>query len=345
VTPVETRPHRRRNPLTGQWVLVSPQRTMRPWQGQNEPRDEEDRPSYDPACYLCPGNRRAGGAVNPPYQTTFVFDNDFAALDPGAPGAAAAAPVEDELFHSEPVRGTCRVVCYSPRHDLTLADLPRADLLRVIDVWAAEVAALGERHAWVQVFENKGAVMGCSNPHPHGQIWATSSLPAEAVAEDQSQRIYLRRQGRPLLIDYADRERQAGARLVLENAHWQILVPFWAVWPFEIIILPRRLVPGLPELLPTERAALADALTSLMRAYDGLFDVSFPYSFGWHGAPRSPGASARAAEHWQLHGHVYPPLLRSATVKKYMVGYELLAEPQRDLTPEAAAERLRAVLR
>ena len=317
---------------------------MRPWQGQNEPRAEERRLAFDPGCYLCPGNRRAGGAVNPAYQGTFVFDNDFAALDPDAPEPprTEAAVPEDELLHSEPVRGTCRVVCYSPRHDLSLADLPEADLLRVIDVWAAEVASLGERHDWVQVFENKGSIMGCSNPHPHGQIWATSSLPAEALAEDRCQRDYLQRRGRPLLMEYAERERQAGARLVLENACWQVLVPFWAVWPFETIILPRRRVPGLPELLPAERAGLAEALSSLMAAYDRLFDVSFPYSFGWHGAPRS---SVAAAPHWQLHGHVYPPLLRSATVKKFMVGYEMLAEAQRDLTPEAAAERLRAVVR
>jgi UDPglucose--hexose-1-phosphate uridylyltransferase len=332
-------PHRRRNPLTGQWVLVSPHRLDRPWQGRTEPPPtRSDRPAHDPGCYLCPGNRRAGGAVNPDYRQTFVFDNDFSALRPdvGLPLPAAA----DDLLAAEAVAGTCRVVCFSPRHDLTLAELPPSDLERVIDTFAQETAALGARYPWVQAFENKGEIMGCSNPHPHGQIWASSSLPSEAALEDRAQRAYLEARGRPLLSAYAERERQEGARVVLETASFLVVVPFWAVWPFETLIVARPPVARLPDLGGAQRADLALALGRLLRAYDRLFDVQFPYSMGWHGAPFAPGPQ----DHWVLHAHLYPPLVRSATVKKFMVGYEMLAEPQRDLTPETAAERLRACL-
>ncbi len=329
-------PHRRRNPLTGQWVLVSPHRLDRPWQGRTETQARTQRPPYDPGCYLCPGNRRASGQVNPPYQDTFVFDNDFAALRPeAAPGAAG-----DPLLSVEAVAGTCRVVCFSPRHDLTLAELPPAQIDSVLATFAAETETLGRRYRWVQAFENKGELMGCSNPHPHGQIWASSSLPNEAAAEDDNQRAYLASQGRPLLIDYGARELREGVRVVLETPAWLVVVPFWAVWPFETLILPRRPVARLPELAADERRDLAGALGRLLAGYDRLFEVSFPYSMGWHGAPFDPGPQP----HWLLHGHVYPPLVRSATVKKFMVGYEMLAEPQRDLTAEAAAERLRQVL-
>jgi UDPglucose--hexose-1-phosphate uridylyltransferase len=345
----ESDPHRRFNPLTGQFVLVSPHRTKRPWQGQTEPAPRERRPAHDPACYLCPGNRRAQSDVNPDYTGTFVFDNDFSALLPevpdlpdGAQGAAYGSAF-DPLLKIEPVQGTCRVICFSPRHDLSLAEMNVGDIATVVDTWATQTAALGARYRWVQVFENKGAVMGCSNPHPHGQIWATTSLPNEATAEDRQQRTYRDEHGSPLLVDYAQRERDLGLRLVHESEHFMAVVPFWAVWPFEMLILPRHHVARLPDLTPEARADLAVFLRVLLGAYDRLFDVSFPYSMGWHGAPFEPGSDIPAGgnAHWQLHAHIYPPLLRSATVKKFMVGYEMLGEPQRDLTAEQAARRLR----
>ncbi len=383
-------PHRRRNPLTGEWILVSPQRTLRPWQGQVERAASARRPAYDPGCYLCPGNERAGGARNPDYRGTYVFTNDFPALLPealggsdraaagadGADGADGAQSLaigghgEAELLQAEAVRGTCRVVCFSPRHDLTLPEMGLAELRAVIDLWARETVALGARYRWVQVFENKGAAMGCSNPHPHGQIWALDALPTEPALEDGHQQAYHAGSGHVLLQDYADLEGLRGERVVLENEHWLALVPFWATWPFETLLLPRRHVSRLPDLDDEERAALADALKRLTTRYDNLFQTSFPYSMGWHGAPFAPapagaaagrpadriapalpdpGAGGRvdggagAVAHWQLHAHFYPPLLRSATVRKFMVGYEMLAEAQRDLTPEQAAERLRAL--
>lgn len=332
----ESQPHRRYNPLTGQWLLVSPHRNRRPWQGQNEIVAAARRPPFDPACYLCPGNRRAGSDVNPSYSATFVFDNDFSALLPGVPPADVdGAP--DSLLRTEPANGICRVICFSPRHDLTLAEMDVGAVTGVIDTWAAETAALGETYRWVQVFENKGAVMGCSNPHPHGQIWASSGLPSEADAEDRHQRAYFAAHGSSLLVDYAARERALALRVVCENDFFLAVVPFWATWPFETLILPRSQVLRLPDLGADERIGLAALLGDLLGAYDRLFGVSFPYSMGWHGAP----FDSQSHEHWQLHAHVYPPLLRSATVKKFMVGYEMLAEPQRDLTAEHAAARLR----
>jgi UDPglucose--hexose-1-phosphate uridylyltransferase len=356
----ESDPHRRYNPLTGQFVLVSPHRNQRPWQGQTEGAPREPRAKYDPGCYLCPGNPRARSEVNPAYQGTFVFDNDFSALLPDASDAplsaskasqgaelppsqtATSGSGSDPLLRIEPVRGLCRVICFSPRHDLTLAEMEPADIATVVDTWAAQTAALGSRYPWVQVFENKGAVMGCSNPHPHGQIWASSSLPNEAQAEDLQQRSYRSLNGVPLLIDYEKRERELDLRVVQRSQHFTAVVPFWAVWPFEMLILPRRHVARLPDLTAPERADLAAFLRAVLGTYDRLFEVSFPYSMGWHGAPFDvAGAEPSSHEHWQLHAHIYPPLLRSATVKKFMVGYEMLAEPQRDLTPEQAARRLR----
>lgn len=327
-------PHRRYNALNGDWILVSPHRTKRPWRGSIERLPDEHRPTYDPTCYLCPGNERAGGVRNPQYSETFVFTNDFAALLPDTPETTQAP---HPLLRSEAERGTCRVICFSPRHDLTLAEMDLAGIRRVIEVWAEQTAELGQTHRWVQVFENKGAIMGCSNPHPHGQIWAGSALPNEPAKEDQQQRAYLAEHGIPLLLDYAALEAES-ERVVFANADWLVLVPYWAVWPYETLLLPRRRhILRLPDLSEAERASLAEALKVLLVKYDNLFETSFPYSMGWHGAPFGTGDVA----HWQLHAHFYPPLLRSATVKKFMVGYEMLAEAQRDLTPEQAAARLR----
>jgi UDPglucose--hexose-1-phosphate uridylyltransferase len=330
-------PHRRRNALTGDWLLVSPHRTQRPWHGHTEPRQAATRPSYDPDCYLCPGNRRAGGAENPRYASTYVFANDFPALtDITVSRLNGTSP----LLVATPVQGTCRVVCFSPRHDLRMSGMEIADIRSVIDVWSEETERLGARYRWVQIFENNGAMMGCSNPHPHGQIWATSELPHEATKEDGCQREYLSRHGRALLADYLNDELTSGERIVVQNDDWVVVVPFWAVWPFETLLVPRARRVRLPDLSGPERDSLAGILRSLLRAYDDVFESDFPYSMGWHGAPE-PG---ERSEHWILHAHFYPPLLRSASVKKFLVGYEMLSEPQRDLTPEAAAERLRSLI-
>jgi UDPglucose--hexose-1-phosphate uridylyltransferase len=331
-------PHRRYNPLTGEWVLVSPHRTKRPWQGQVEKPPPESRPSYDPDCYLCPGNERSGGARNPKYESTFVFTNDFAALLPDTPQITNH---RSPLQRMESVRGTCRVICFSPRHNLTLPEMETHDIRRVVDLWADQIVNLGETYRWVQIFENKGAIMGCSNLHPHGQIWATDTLPNEATKEDHHQRLYFQKVGRPLLVDYASLESEQGHRTVVENDHWLAVVPYWAIWPFETLLLPRRHVLRIPDLNNTEREALARIIKRLTTKYDNLFETSFPYSMGWHGAPTGKDLSRHSVEHWQLHAHYYPPLLRSATVKKFMVGYEMLAEAQRDLTAEQAAARLR----
>ena len=349
----DQRPHRRYDPLADRWVLVSPHRTRRPWLGQTEAPARTAQPPYDPGCYLCPGNQRAQGAVNPAYPSTFAFDNDFSALLPDQPPAADGDGGGGEngsggagLFRSEAVQGRCRVLCFSPRHDLTLAEMSPVEIAAVVDLWAAETAAAGASYRWVQVFENKGAIMGCSNPHPHGQVWASSALPTDAAVEDRQQRGYGQAHGGArLLLDAAAREVSDGVRVVHQTPGWLAVVPFWAVWPFETLILPRRPVARLTDLAPPERAELASFLKVVLTAYDRLFDVSFPYSMGWHGAPFDlRGDAGAGGDHWQLHAHVYPPLLRSATVKKFMVGYELLAEPQRDLTPEQAAARLRALV-
>jgi UDPglucose--hexose-1-phosphate uridylyltransferase len=332
-----TRPHRRLNRLTGEWLLVSPQRTQRPWQGQVEARASEHRPRYDPDCYLCPGNARAGGARTPEYTSTFVFDNDFPALLPDTPPAQLD---RDGLLVAESERGICRVVCFSPRHDLTLGQMSPDAIRRVVDTWTDQYTELGGLD-WVcnvLIFENRGAMMGASNPHPHGQIWADERLPTEVGKELRQQREYAERDG-CLLCDYLALELADGERVVLQNEHVVVLVPFWAVWPFETLVLPRRHDGALPALDPAHRDGLADILGRLARRYDGLFGVTFPYSMGLHQQPTDNDAHPE----WHLHGHFYPPLLRSATVRKFMVGYELLGQPQRDITPESAAQRLREV--
>lgn len=329
-------PHRRFNPLTGEWLLVSPHRTQRPWQGKQEDRAKDDRPAHDPQCYLCPGNARAGGAQNPDYAETFVFTNDFAALLADSPeGSYEPHP----LLRAEGEHGTCRVICFSPRHNLTLAEMDPADIRRVIDTWAAQYAELSAKYRWVQIFENKGAIMGCSNPHPHGQIWAGSALPEQPAKEDVRQREYLAQYGKPLLVDYFALEAERNERIVVRNDDWMVVVPFWALWPFETLLMPRRHVTRLTDLTEAERDSLADIMKRLTVKYDNLFEVSFPYSMGWH---QAPGLGAEAG-HWQLHAHFYPPLLRSATVKKFLVGYEMLGEAQRDITAEGAAKQLAAL--
>jgi UDPglucose--hexose-1-phosphate uridylyltransferase len=326
-------PHRRYNPLIGEWVFVSPHRTQRPWQGKVEKSPAEELPSYDPDCYLCPGNERAGGKQNPNYRSTFVFENDFSALLPDIPEFNQV----DDLMRVESQQGTCRVICFSPRHDISLPEMTLPDIREVIDVWAEQIIDLGEIYPWVQIFENKGQLMGASNPHPHGQVWAQDKLPNEARKEDHHQKDYFRKHGVPLLIDYMDKEINSEERLIVENDDWLAVVPFWAIWPFESLLLPKRHVLRLPDLNDRERMNLAEILKRLLTRYDTLFEISFPYSMGWHGAPTDMGSYP----YWQLHAHFYPPLLRSATVKKFMVGYEMMAEAQRDLTAEQAAARLR----
>ncbi len=330
---LDDHPHRRYNALTGEWVLVSPHRAKRPWKGQVETPPPPQRPTYDPACYLCPGNRRAEGHVNPAYESTFVFTNDFPALLPDTPHAE----VDDELIRYRSVRGTARVICFSPRHDLTLPQFTISELVRVIRVWADQVNELKERFCWIQVFENRGEMMGASSPHPHGQLWAGDELPNEAVKEDGRQRDYYRKHGRILLRDYLQRELELRERVIVESEHWAALVPFWAVWPYETLLLPKRHALHLNELEEQEQIDLAEILKRLLTRYDNLFKMPFPYSMGWHGRP----FDAEDRSHWQLHAHFYPPLLRSATIRKFMVGYEMLSEAQRDITPETAARTLR----
>jgi UDPglucose--hexose-1-phosphate uridylyltransferase len=339
------RPHRRFNPLAGEWVLVSPHRTQRPWQGQVEKPAAAERPRYDPSCYLCPGNVRANGEHNPQYDGTFVFTNDYAALKPDAPGENSDAPVTLDAHglltaHAEP--GTCRVICFSPRHDLTLATMGAAGVRAVVDLWAEQTAELGARPeiGHVQVFENRGEMMGASNPHPHGQVWAQRAVPSQPARELARQAEHHGRHGRTLLGDYLDTEERLGERVVAANDTWAAVVPFWAVWPFETLLVCRRPVPTLEALDGRERDGLADVLARLTGGYDRVFDAPFPYSMGVHQAPTDGGTHPE----WHLHLHFFPPLLRSATVRKFLVGYEMMGEPQRDLTAETAAERLRAVM-
>ncbi len=327
-------PHRRRNLLTGEWLLVSPHRAKRPWQGETAPPSAPAACRYDPHCHLCPGNARANGERNPDYRGTFVFPNDFAALLPETPTIEPGGG----LFETEVATGEARVICYAPDHAATLARLDRAALRGVIDCWCQLSGELGARWAHVQIFENKGAMMGASSPHPHGQLWASDFVPELVSKENARQREWLAGRGGVLLDAVAEAEVAAGQRVVEINAHWLAVVPHWAAWPFETLLIARGPFARLEELDEAARGALCDILGLLLRRYDGLFDIDFPYSMGWHGAPHSLGDDKA---HWRLHAHFLPPLLRSATVRKHMVGFELLAETQRDLTPEAAAERLR----
>jgi UDPglucose--hexose-1-phosphate uridylyltransferase len=332
--------HRRLNALTGEWLLVSPHRVDRPWDGaRSKASGEAAGLRYSPDCYLCPGNVRKLGARNPDYHGPYVFDNDFQAIRPEHSGPADPVLECDGLVAASPVLGTCRVICFSERHDLSLPELPERSIVDIVGLWAEQVRELGARHRWVQVFENKGAVMGCSNPHPHGQIWAGDFLPNEASKEDARQRGYHASHGVPLLCRYLDWELERGERIVAENDEWVALVPWWAMWPFETLLLPRRRFARMTDLDAPARDGLAQVLKRLLTRYDNVWEISFPYSMGWHGAPT---ATDDPGDHWQLHAHFYPPLLRSADVKKFMVGYEMLAEAQRDITPEAAAELLRA---
>lgn len=332
-------PHRRYNPLQDEWVLVSPHRAKRPWQGQQEKPQPDERPAYDPTCYLCPGNTRTSGDVNPKYEHQFVFQNDFSALLPeGETGTYEGGG----LLKAVAETGRCRVLCFSPRHDLTLPEMPLGEIRRVVDLWAEQYRELGADPAinYVQIFENKGFVMGCSNPHPHGQIWSELTVPDLPAREGRAQKAYFEKNGRTLLSAYLELELKGDkARVVVENDTWVVLVPFWAVWPFETLVLPRRAVQDLTQLSDAERDGLADILSQLTIRYDNLFQISFPYSAGFHQRP----TDGQDYPEWNLHMHFLPPLLRSATVKKFMVGYELLANAQRDITAEQAAERLRAL--
>ena len=329
-------PHRRWNPLLREWVLVSPHRTQRPWQGQVEKSAPASRPRYDPNCYLCPGNSRAGGHENPDYKTTFVFDNDYAALLPQVP----AGEVDKEgLIHATSERGICRVICFSPRHDLTISNMELGDVTRVVQVWTDQYKQLGSI-AWishVQIFENRGEMMGASNPHPHCQVWANETAPNLPATEQDAQLEFRKRNSRCLLCEYLALERASGERVVCANQFFTVVVPFWAVWPFEVLVLANHHCTGLDEVNVNGQVGLADILKRITSRYDNVFGVSFPYSMGFHQRP----TDGLAHPEWHLHAHFYPPLLRSATVRKFMVGYEMLASPQRDITPESAAERLR----
>ncbi|MBT3785223.1 UDP-glucose--hexose-1-phosphate uridylyltransferase [bacterium] len=327
--------HRRFDPLSGRWILVSPHRTQRPWSGQKEKAAEASSRTHDSKCYLCPRVTRVSGVVNPDYQETYVFENDVPALLPESSHVGEAS----SLFRSEPAVGTARVLCFSPRHDLTLADFNQSQFLQVIEAWKTQAAELGKTYRWVQIFENKGAAMGASSPHPHGQIWASSHLPLEMQREDENQANYFEKHKTNMLLDYAKQECIREVRVVVRNSDWIALIPYWATWPFETMILPLKHVTRFEDLDHGLSETLAEVLGRLLKGYDRLFETSFPYSMGWHMAPFHEENISR----WTMHAHFYPPLLRSATVRKFMVGYELLAEAQRDLTAEDCAQRLRKV--
>lgn len=327
--------HKRYNILTGEWVLVSPHRAKRPWQGQNEAISHEVRPKHDPNCYLCAGNTRINGEVNPEYQDVFVFTNDFAALQSNS----KTFSLDKGLLKAESETGICKVICFSPDHSKSLADMEVEAIHKVVEVWQEEYKLLGAQAGinHVQIFENKGAVMGCSNPHPHGQIWSQSTIPNEVEKKDTQQKAYYLKTKSSLLSDYLQQELEIKERLIFENDDFVVLVPFWAIWPFEAMIAPKKHCNDITQLSKQESLAFAEAISVLTKVYDALFDCSFPYSSGIHQAP----TNGENNEHWHWHMSFYPPLLRSATVKKFMVGYEMFGTPQRDITAEQAAQRLR----
>ncbi|QEE48158.1 UDP-glucose--hexose-1-phosphate uridylyltransferase [Flavobacterium alkalisoli] len=331
-------PHRRYNPLTGEWVLVSPHRSKRPWQGQVEKHSVDTRPQYDPGCYLCPGNSRSGGEQNPQYKDVYVFTNDFSALLKDSPDFDIE---EGDIFRAESEKGICRVICFSPDHSLTVPQMEVADIRKVVDLWIEEYQTLGSDPEinYVQIFENKGEIMGCSNPHPHGQIWASQKLPVEPFKKQRSQKEYFEKHNNSLLSDYLQKEINKNERLIFENDHFAAVVPFWATWPYEAMIIPKRAMARITDMSDEEKTGLADAYKRLTMIYDRVFDVSFPYSAGIHQAPTDD----EQHNEWHWHMVFYPPLLRSATVKKFMVGYEMLATPQRDITPESAAQLLKDI--
>jgi len=330
------KPHRRLNILTGEWVQVSPHRTKRPWQGQEEEREKNRKPAYDESCYLCPGNERAGDVINPEYTSTFAFDNDFSAL---LPDIETDDVNEDDLLVAKTERGQCRVICFSPRHDLTLPEMEIDQIRNIVDLWVDEYRNLGSKPYinYVQIFENKGEIMGCSNPHPHGQIWAQETIPEEPAKELRQQKVYFKKHGRTLLGDYLEREIKEKERIVVENEDFVVIVPFWAFWPFETLLVSRRPFGRFTDMTEKEKTALADIIKKITTKFDNVFNISFPYSAGFHPAPTD------GEEHpeWQFHMHFYPPLLRSSTVKKFRVGYEMLGNPQRDITAEYSAGLLR----
>jgi UDPglucose--hexose-1-phosphate uridylyltransferase len=329
-------PHRRLNLLTGEWILVSPHRSKRPWQGKVESISVDERPEYDNNCYLCPGNKRADGDCNPNYTEAFVFVNDYSALLSNTLEGKINA---DGLLIAQSQKGICKVIAFSPNHNLTLAEMQQAEIVKVIDTWQQQFKELSatEWIKYIQIFENKGELMGCSNPHPHGQVWAGNDLPNEIIKETKQQEEYYRLYGRSLLGDYLQKESKSNERIISENKHFVSLVPFWATWPFETMIISKRHIKDVVQFTPEEKTSLAEILKQLLVKYDNLFSTSFPYSGGMHQRPVNDGKH----NEWHWHMHFYPPLLRSATVKKFMVGYELLANPQRDITPEWAAAQLR----
>lgn len=333
---LKNHPHRRFNPLTGEWIQVSPHRAKRPWQGKEEETPGEQKPKYDPDCYLCPGNERAGDAENPEYDSTFVFTNDFSALKPDTPSKTLNT---NDLLVSRGEKGICRVICFTPRHDLTLPEMKLSQIRDVVDLWIDEYTQLGNREYinYVQIFENKGEIMGCSNPHPHGQIWAQETIPDEPTKELKQQTEYYKDNGNTLLSDYLDIELDRDERVVVQNDHFVVLVPYWAFWPFETLLVSRRPFSRFTDMTEEEKDALADIVKQITVKYDNVFEVSFPYSAGFHPAP----TDGEDYPQWHFHKHFYPPLLRSATVKKFRVGYEMLGNPQRDITPEASAQLLK----
>ena len=329
--------HLRYNPLRDEWVLVSPHRLKRPWSGQVEKVAEDKIPEFDPKNPLCPGNVRSNGVKNDDYKHTFVFNNDFPAMQSDNFNPPTS---DDPLFQMAPASGECKVMCFHPKSNVTLPLMSTNEICLVIKEWISIVLERQKKYRWIQIFENKGAMMGCSNPHPHCQIWSSNFLPNEATVSDRCQLQYIQKYGRCMLVDYAAKESKSGERTIVENKEWIAVVPYWATWPYQALLLPKRHVQRLPDLTDNEQHSLAEIMKHLLIKYDNLFETSFPYSMGWHGAPTGPDLS-RDNSHWQLHAHYYPPLLRSATVRKFMVGYEMLAQPQRDLTAEQAAEKLR----